>query len=152
MMPRNKGSMRLIAAGLVPALMLVLGGTLAWAESKPKSTGTYFSTSPSVEIAVQKGGGSVTLYTSCGSGDEVTAYWDSPKLPLHKNAFSFDKQTTVNQVQEEPFSTTPVKATVLFTGTFKNGKFTGKVHLGGSTCPEASYTAHYSAHGGGSGG
>jgi hypothetical protein len=72
-------------------------------------------------------------------------------LTLHKDAFSFDEHTTVDKVQDRPFTSTPVTATVLFTGTFKNGRFTGKVHLGGSTCPEASYTAHFSTHGGGSG-
>jgi hypothetical protein len=142
-------ALRLITAGTVSALILC--SSLAWAETKPKSGGSYFSTNPSVEIFVQKGGGSVMLYTSCGSGSNVSAYWDSPTLTLHKDAFSFDKHTTVDKVQDRPFTSTPVTATVLFTGTFKNGKFTGKVHLGGSTCPEASYTAHFSTHGGGSG-
>ncbi len=142
-------SMRLVAAGIVPAL--TLGGTLAWAAATPKSGGSYFSKSPSVEIFVQKGSRAVTLYTSCGSGDSISAYWDSPKLPLHDGAFSFNKQTTVQKVQQQPFSATPVKASVLFTGSFKGGKFTGKVHLGGSTCPQASYTARFSTLGGGSG-
>jgi len=142
--------MRLITAGLV--LALTAGGSVAWAAAKPKANGTYFSTSPSVEISVQKGGKSVTLYTSCGPSTAISAYWDSPKLPLRDGAFSFDKQTTVNKVQNSPFSTTPVKATVLFTGKFAGGKFKGKVHLGGSTCGEASYTAHLSSHGGGQAG
>jgi hypothetical protein len=142
---------RWIAAGSVAAAML--GGTLAWASSGPKF-GDYFSTSPSVEIFVQKGAKSVTLYTSCGPVTELTASWDSPgKVPLHNGSFSFDKQTTVDKIQDHPtFTSTPVKATVLFTGTFKDGKFKGKVHLGGSTCGEASYTAHFSDHGGGQAG
>jgi hypothetical protein len=143
-------SVRLVAAGIVPALML--GGTPAWATTKPKSGGSYFSKSPSVEIFVQKGSRAVTLYTSCGSGDSISAYRDSPKLPLHNGAFSFDKQTTVQKVQQQPFSATPVKASVLFTGSFTGDKFTGKVHLGGSSCPQASYSARFSTQGGGSGG
>jgi len=149
-MARKMLSMRLIVAGIAGGV--VLSGTLAWAAAKPKSVGSYSSTSPSVEIFVQKGGASVTLYTSCGSGNSVSAYWDSPKLPLRNEAFSFDSETTVNVVHDQPFSTTPVKATVLFTGKFKHGKFSGNVHLGGSSCGEASYTAHYNAHGGGSAG
>ena len=141
--------MRLAAAAA--AGTLALGGSLAWAASKPKSGATYFSTKPSVEIFVQPGARSVTLYTSCGPGTAISAYWDSPKLSLHDNSFSFDKQTAVNKVQDQPFTTTQVKATVLFTGSFKNGKFVGKVHLGGSSCAESSYTAHYSSHGGGEG-
>jgi hypothetical protein len=149
-MAGKRWSIRLVAAGVAPTLML--GGTLAWAAAKPKPGGSYFSTSPSVEIFVQKGSRAVTLYTSCGSGTSISAYWDSPKLPLRNGAFSFDKQTTVDEVQDRPFSTTPVKASVLFTGSFKGDKFTGKVHLGGSTCPEASYSARFSTRGGGSGG
>lgn len=149
-MVRKMLSTRWIVAGIAGSL--ALSGSLAWAATKPKSVGSYFSTSPSVEIFVQKGGASVTLYTSCGSGNSVSAYWDSPKLPLHNDALSFDKETTVNKVHDQPFSTTPVKATVLFTGKFKHGTFTGTVHLGGSSCGEENYTAHYSTHGGGSGG
>ena len=130
----------------------MLGGSLAWAASKPKA-GDYFSTSPSAEIFVLKGGSAVTLYASCGPVSDLNASWDSPKIPLHNGSFSFDKQTTVTKIQNHPaFTTTPEKATVLFTGTFKDGKFKGKVHLGGTSCPEASYTAHFSTHGGGEGG
>lgn len=60
--------------------------------------------------------------------------------------------TTVDKVQDEPFSTNPIKATVLLSGKFATGRFTGKVHLGDSSCPEASCTAHYSSKGGGSAG
>lgn len=142
---------RWIAAGVVAVAVLSSSLALA-AASKPKA-GDYFSTSPSTEIFVLKGGNAVTLYTSCGPVSELSASWDSPKIPLRKGSFSFDKQTTVTEIQDHPlFKTTPVKATVLFTGTFKDGKFKGKVHLGGSSCPEASYTAGFSTHGGGEGG
>ena len=148
-MARKMRSARWIAAVLVA--VFTLGGSLAWAAAKPKSGATYFSTKPSVEIFVQKGGASVTLYANCSSENVISAFWDSPKLRLHNDSFSFDTQTTVDKVQQEPFTTTPYKATVLFTGKFKNGKFTGKVQLGGSSCAESSYTAHFSSHGGGEG-
>jgi hypothetical protein len=141
---------RFVTAAL--ALALTSGCSVAVAASGPRTTGSYFATSPSVEIFVAKGGRSVTLYTSCGTGHSVSAYWDSPTLPLRHGAFSFDKPTSVNLVQQQPFSTTQVSATVLFTGKFVGGKFKGKVHLGGSACGEASYTAKYSSRGGGSGG
>jgi hypothetical protein len=133
------------------AVLVLLGGSVALAAAKPKP-GTYFSVSPSVEVTVSNAQNSVTLYTSCGPGSDISAYWDSSKLTLHNGSFSFNKRTTVQKVQDHPFSTTPVQATVLFTGHFSGGKFTGKVHLGGSTCSEQSYTAHFSSGGAGRGG
>jgi hypothetical protein len=134
------------------ALAFALVASFAWAASKPKTTGyyDYTSTSPSisVEIIVGKSGKSVGLYTSCGSTGNAFWAWNElePKIPFRQDAFSYDKQTSVYH------GSTMAKATVLFTGQFKAGKFKGKVHIVGSPCSEKGYTARYTTRGGGEGG
>jgi hypothetical protein len=138
------------------ALALALAASLAWAASKPKTKGYYDYTSKSpvvsVEISVAKSGKSVGLYTSCGSSLSAAEYanfwsWNGLdlKIPFRHGAFSYDKQSSIYHGSTMP------TATVMFTGKFKGGHFTGKVHITGSPCSEQSYTARYTTRGGGEG-
>lgn len=138
--------------GGVLLLVLISGSALAWAATKgPKAGAFYASRSPDLWVDVGKPATYVTVYIGCDVTSDVSEYWNSgTKISLRHDAFSFDRKTAVGTESGAGFGQKNEK--VLFTGHFTGGKFVGTVHLGGSTCPESSYTAKYDARGGGGSG
>jgi hypothetical protein len=132
-------------------LTLAAVATAAWAAAPgPIAKGYYASTHPRLSVYVGKPATKVELYIGCLTSNTNTEYWDSSFLPLRKNSFRFDGKTTINTSTNGTFGHMP--GTVLFTGKFASGKFTGTAQIVGSSCPKSNYTAKYNKNGGGSGG
>jgi hypothetical protein len=135
----------------VTSLIFATVATAAWAAgSGPKPGGYYPSASPSLSIAVGKPATTVSLYVECRPSPAVADYWDSPKLRLKHDAFSFDAKTTVDTENGATFG--HYKGTILFTGKFSGGEFRGSEQIVGSVCAKRSYTAKYDKNGGGGSG
>jgi hypothetical protein len=136
----------LVAVSIVASLAAVASA----AAKKPKPHGYYASKSPELSITVGKPAKTVTLYVGCMESSTMVWWWDSPTIRLKHNSFSFDRRTTIGIESGAGF--THPKATVMFTGKFKDGKWRGSVQIGGAPCPEHSYTAKYDKNGGGGSG
>jgi hypothetical protein len=135
----------------IALLILAASATVAWAAAKgPIAKGYYASSSPRLSVLVGKPATKVQLYIGCFTTPTVAEYWDSPSLALKNGSFSFNGKTTISTVNGTKFGS--LKGTVLFTGKFAGGKFTGTAQIVGSSCPKTSYTAKYDKNGGGSGG
>jgi hypothetical protein len=131
-------------------LSLAAVATAAWAAAAgPAAKSYYYSTHPRLSVYVSKPATKVELYLGCNTSTTNSEYWDSSLLPLKKNSFSFDGKTTISTQTNGTFGQMP--GTVLFTGKFASGKFTGTAQIVGSPCPKSKYTAKYSKVGGGSG-
>ena len=122
----------------------------ASASGGPKPLGYYASTSPRLSVFVDKSGKTVELYISCPTSPTVSEYWDSPKLKLKSDKFSFDGKTSISTVNGATFG--HLSGAILFNGKFSGGAFHGAAQIVGSSCPKSSYTAKYDKNGAGSGG
>jgi hypothetical protein len=127
-----------------------LASTAAAAGSAPKAGGYYPSRKPDLSVYVDKPAKTVELYISCATSPTSSEYWDSPKLALKDDKFSFDGKTTIMTAEGATFGHLP--GTVIFNGKFSGGAFHGTAELVGSSCPKSSYTAKYDSKGAGSGG
>jgi len=135
----------------VALLILAALATTAWAATKgPMPKGYYASTHPRLSVYVDKPPTKVQLYIGCFTSPAVVEYWDSAKLALKHDKFSFDGKTTISTENGATFG--HFQGTVLFNGKFSGGKFRGTAQIVGSTCPKHSYTAKFERNGGGSGG
>lgn len=122
------------------SLATVLAGTAtALAGSSPQPGKDYYSPIPNVSITIGKPANYVMVYASCTISGVVGDNWTSGKIPLRHNAFSYDHKTKIGTDSGGSFGT--VTTTVLVTGTFSAGKFTGTMQLAGSSCPKAHFTA-----------
>lgn len=141
---------RKITPTLALLILSALAGSANAASSGPKPLGYYASTQPRLSVFVDKSTRSVELYISCPTSATVSEYWDSPKLKLKDDKFSFDGKTTISTANGATFG--HLSGTILFTGRFSGGAFHGTAQIVGSSCPKSSYTAKYDKNGGGSGG
>jgi hypothetical protein len=131
-------------------ILTALVGTASAASGGPKPLGYYGSSQPRLSVFVEKPPTTVELYISCPTSATVSEYWDSPKLKLKDDKFSFDGKTSISTENGVTFG--HVAGTVLFNGKFSGGAFHGTAQIVGSSCPKGSYTAKYEKNGGGSGG
>jgi hypothetical protein len=130
---------KLIRATAIAAALAATGSAsvaLASGAKSPAVHTAYSSTKPGVLINVVANG-TITPYLDCGAD-----YWSGPKLKLKHGSASFQKTTKITKSNPNTGAGRRVKESVLFTATFTSeGTFTGKVHLGGTKCGEAGYTA-----------
>jgi len=85
--------------------------------------GLYASTHPRLSVYVDKPPTKVQLYIGCFTSPAVVEYWDSAKLALKHDKFSFDGKTTISTENGATFG--HFQGTVLFNGKFSGGKFRG---------------------------
>ncbi len=130
-------------------ILAALASTASAASGGPKSLGYYASTQPRLSVYVDKGAKTVELYISCPTATTVSEYWDSPKLKLKDDKFSFDGKTSISTENGATFS--HLSGSILFNGKFSGGAFHGTAQIVGSSCPKSSYTAKYDKNGAGSG-
>jgi hypothetical protein len=141
---------RKCALSVVAILILAVLASAAWAATDgPRAQGYYGSRKPDLSVYVGKPATTVQLYVSCATSPTISEYWDSPKLRLKDDKFSFDGKTTIMTVDGVTFG--HLAGTVIFNGKFSGGVFHGSAQIVGSSCPKSSYTAKYSKDGGGSG-
>jgi hypothetical protein len=141
---------RKCAVSVAAILILAALASAAWAATAgPKAQGYYGSKKPDLSVYVDKPATTVELYVSCATSPTSSEYWDSPKLRLKDDKFSFDGKTTIMTADGVTFGHLP--GTVSFNGKFSGGAFHGSAQIVGSSCPKSSYTAKYSKDGGGSG-
>jgi hypothetical protein len=140
---------KLIRTAAIAAALAATGSAsvaLASGGTSPNAHTAYGSTKPQVLINVLSKD-TIAPILDCGS-----EYWNGPKLRLKHDSVAYHKTTKIGKTNDETGSTTQVKANVLFTATYTaNGTFRGKMHLGGTKCREAAYTAtlQSSSNGGG---
>ncbi|MGD1058880.1 MAG: hypothetical protein ABR992_15865 [Solirubrobacteraceae bacterium] len=130
-------------------ILTALASTASASSGGPKSLGYYASTQPRLSVYVDKGAKTVELYISCPTSTTVSEYWDSPKLKLKDDKFSFDGKTSISTENGATFS--HLSGSILFNGKFSGGAFHGTAQIVGSSCPKSSYTAKYDKNGAGSG-
>jgi hypothetical protein len=134
----------------VALFILAAAATTASAAGGPVARGYYASSQPRLSVFVGKPPTTVQLYISCPTSATVSEYWDSPKLKLKNDKFSFDANTTISTANGATFG--HIAGSVVFNGKFSGGAFHGTAQIVGSSCPKSSYTAKYDKNGGGSGG
>jgi hypothetical protein len=120
------------------------------ASGGPKPLGYYASSQPRLSVYVDKPAKTVELYISCPTSTTVSEYWDSGKLKLKDDKFSFDGKTSISTENGATFG--HLSGSVTFNGKFSGGAFHGTAQIVGSSCPKSKYTAKYDKNGAGSGG
>jgi hypothetical protein len=130
-------------------ILTVFASAASAASGGPKPLGYYSSTHPRLSVYVDKRAKTVELYISCPTSTTVSEYWDSGKLKLKDDKFSFDGKTSISTENGATFG--ELSGTVMFNGKFSGGAFHGTAQIVGSSCPKSSYTAKYDKNGAGSG-
>jgi hypothetical protein len=148
---------RAVLAGLVAA-GLGSGLALAASASGATSCGAKFGVYTALQqhgaeqlqviLSVEQPPTKLSLTAQCaklGATKNVVEVWNSPRIALHGNRFSFDRKVKILKLTEAKtmavLTRRTYKAVVQVSGRFAHGKVTGNAKIGGSTCSQAGYKA-----------
>jgi hypothetical protein len=80
-----------------------------------------------------------------GATKNVLELWNSPRIALHNNRFSFHRKVKISKLTETKtmvlLTRSSYRAVVQVSGRFAHGKATGNAKIGGSTCSQTGYRA-----------